>query len=110
GTGPSGMNDVLFIVLMSLVKGLGLLFIVILPLVSYTVYAERKVSAYIQDRVGPNRVGLPLTLFGFKKDLPLFGLVQPFADVFKLLLKEVHTPAQMDKVYYWLAPALVVAR
>src|SRR6516165_3112411 len=103
------MNELLFIVVMSLVKGLGLLFLVILPLVSYTVYAERKVGAYIQDRVGPNRVGLPLTLLGFKKDLPLWGLVQPFADVFKLLLKEDFTPAHVNKAYYWLAPACAMA-
>ena len=103
------MNELLFIVVMSLVKGLGLLFLVILPLVSYTVYAERKVGAYIQDRVGPNRVGLPMTLLGFKKDIPLWGLVQPFADVFKLLLKEDFTPAHVNKVYYWLAPACAMA-
>ena len=103
------MNELLFIVVISLVKGIGLLFLIILPLVSYTVYAERKVGAYIQDRIGPNRVGLPLTLLGFKKDLPLWGLVQPFADVFKLLLKEDFTPAHVNKVYYWLAPACAMA-
>ncbi len=40
-----------------LAKTIGLLFLVMLPMVSYTVYAERRVSAMIQDRVGPNRVG-----------------------------------------------------
>ena len=42
----------------SLAKLIGLIFLVILPLVSYTVYAERRVSALIQDRVGPNRVSV----------------------------------------------------
>jgi len=41
---------------------------VVLTMVSYTVYAERRVSAFIQERLGPNRTGFPLTLLGFKKD------------------------------------------
>jgi NADH-quinone oxidoreductase subunit H len=80
----------------SLLKTLGLLFAVILPMVSYTVYAERRVSALIQDRVGPNRVG------------PM-GLIQPIADAVKLLLKEDFTPAHVNKFYYWLAPACAMA-
>src|ERR1700716_389112 len=51
------MSDLLIGIAISLLKTLGLLFAVILPMVSYTVYAERRVSAMIQDRVGPNRVG-----------------------------------------------------
>ncbi|HEY5812562.1 MAG TPA: NADH-quinone oxidoreductase subunit H, partial [Terrimicrobiaceae bacterium] len=54
-----------FLVWTSLLKTLVLLAI-ILGFVSYTVYAERKICAFIQDRVGPNRVGIPLTLLGFK--------------------------------------------
>ena len=49
------MTDILFIILVSLAKTIGLIFLIILPMVSYTVYAERRVSALIQDRVGPNR-------------------------------------------------------
>ena len=77
-----------FLVWTSLAKTLGLL-AVILGLVSYTVYAERKVCALIQDRVGPNRVGVPLTLLGLKKDLPFLGLVNIgvfFAKICALLL------------------------
>ena len=51
----------------SLAKILGVIFVVILPLVSYTVYAERRVSALIQDRIGPNRTGIPLSLLGFQE-------------------------------------------
>jgi len=86
-------------------------FLVILPMVAYSVYAERRVSAIIQDRVGPNRTGIPLTLFGFKKDIQIFGiggLLQPMADGIKFLLKEDLTPNHVNKFYYWLAPALVL--
>lgn len=103
------MIAVLILVLVSLAKTLGLIFVVVLPMVSYTVYAERRVSAMIQDRVGPNRVGIPLTLFGFQKDIPLHGLVQPIADAVKLMLKEDFTPAHVNKFYYWLAPACAMA-
>ncbi len=95
----------------ALAKIVGVIFLVILPMVSYTVYAERRVSALIQDRVGPNRTGIPTTLFGFKKDyqLPLLGgMGQPIADAVKFLLKEDFTPAHVNKFYYWLAPCLAM--
>ena len=94
-----------FFVWTSLLKTVVLLAI-ILGFVSYTVYAERKVCAFIQDRVGPNRVGLPLTLLGFKKDIPLLGLGQPIADALKLLLKENFIPNSVNKFYYYIAPKL----
>jgi len=103
------MTDLLIFIVVSLAKTIGLIFLVILPMVSYTVYAERRVSAMIQDRVGPNRVGLPMTLFGFRKDIPFYGLVQPIADALKLLLKEDFTPAHVNKLYFWLAPACAMA-
>ncbi len=81
---------------------------IVLGMVSYTVYAERRVSALIQDRLGPNRVGFPITLLGAKKDFSPFlgGLGQPIADAVKLLIKEDFTPAHVNKFYYWIAPAL----
>ncbi|MES2440671.1 MAG: complex I subunit 1 family protein [Verrucomicrobiota bacterium] len=85
-----------------------LTFMVVLPLVPVSVYFERRFSAVIQDRVGPNRVGIPLTLLGFKKDFHLFGLVQPIADGLKLFLKEDFTPEHVRKAFYWMAPALTV--
>ena len=96
-----------FFVWTSLLKTVVLLAI-ILGFVSYTVYAERKVCAFIQDRVGPNRVGLPLTLLGFKKDIPLLGLGQPIADALKLLLKENFIPNSVNKFYYYIAPKLTM--
>ena len=60
------------------------------------IWVERKIAARIQDRVGPNRVGP-------------FGLIQPLADVVKLLGKEDITPAGADKLMYNLAPPFMVA-
>ena len=84
-----------FLITTSLLKIGAILFLVILPMVSYSVYAERRVSAFIQDRHGPNRVGPA-------------GLFQPIADMFKLLLKEDFTPANVNTFYYWLAPCLAM--
>jgi NADH-quinone oxidoreductase subunit H len=66
-------------------------FCVVMPAVAYSVLAERKISAMIQDRVGPNRVGP-------------FGLWQPLADGIKTFLKEDFVPAHVRKAYFWLAP------
>jgi NADH-quinone oxidoreductase subunit H len=86
---------------------------VILGLVSYTVMAERRISAAIQDRIGPNRVGMPLGgvsilgLFTMPK-WSLWGLGQPLADALKFMLKEEFTPAHVNKLYFWLAPAMAM--
>src|SRR5258708_6415974 len=89
------MNPTVSFLLITLLKIVGIVFLVILPMVSYAVYAERKVSALIQDRLGSNRVGPA-------------GLFQPIADAFKFLLKEDFTPAHVNKFYYWLAPRLSI--
>lgn len=81
---------------------------IVIIVVSVTVFAERKVSALIQDRVGPNRVGIPLTLLGGKKDAFFFGLGQMVADPIKLLTKENFVPGGVNKFYFWLAPKLVM--
>jgi NADH-quinone oxidoreductase subunit H len=59
----------------------------------YLVLAERKVSAWMQDRIGPNRVGP-------------FGVLQPLADAVKILLKEGIIPSHVDKGLFLLAPAI----
>jgi len=69
---------------------------ILLPLVlavAYTTFLERKAIGFMQVRVGPNRVGP-------------YGLFQPFADVFKLVFKEVIIPAGANKVMFVIAPAL----
>ena len=81
---------------------------VVLTLVAYAVLAERKISAWIQDRVGPNRTAPP-----FAKYIPIlgplltrWGMFQPLADGLKFLFKEDFTPAGVKKIYFWLAPAV----
>ncbi len=69
---------------------------------AYFVLLERKMAAWAQDRIGPNRVGIPLT------KIKLFGLGQPAADGLKILLKEAHTPSQVDKRMYLLAPIIIL--
>jgi NADH-quinone oxidoreductase subunit H len=97
--------DLAFFII-SAIKVFGFTFVIILPMIAYSTYAERRVSAVLQDRVGPNRVGIPLTLFGAKKDWHFFGLLQPLADGLKGLFKEDFTPGHVRKGFYTLAPAL----
>jgi NADH-quinone oxidoreductase subunit H len=63
--------------------------------VAYLTYAERKIIGYIQNRIGPNRVGYK-------------GLLQPFADVIKLLVKEIIVPARASKFLFVTAPILSI--
>jgi NADH-quinone oxidoreductase subunit H len=67
----------------------------VLGVVSYTIYAERKICGRMQGRFGPNRVGP-------------FGLLQPIADVIKLFFKEEFVPAEANKVIFHIAPVLAV--
>ena len=71
------------------------MFVVVLLTVAELVYTERKISAWIQNRVGPNRVGW-------------LGLLQPYADVVKLLLKEDIVPAAANRFIHTLAPVISI--
>jgi NADH-quinone oxidoreductase subunit H len=64
--------------------------------VAYLTFLERKVIGYMQCRIGPNRVG------------PM-GLLQPIADVFKLILKEIIVPTQSNKFLFVIAPMISIA-
>ena len=68
---------------------------------AYLVLVERWIAAWVQDRVGPNRAGIPLT------KLHLFGLGQPLADGLKFLFKAEFTAAHVDKCLYFLAPVVI---
>lgn len=84
---------------------------VFMGLCSYSVLAERKVSSWIQGRVGPNRTRLPLLghipILG--NILTGIGLFQPVADGLKFLFKEEIVPGHVKKGYYYLAPILALA-
>ena len=81
-----------------LVEGvvIGVIHLLVYALIALAlIYAERKICAFFQCRYGPNRVG------------PL-GLMQPIADMFKMLIKEIITIKDSDKFLYGLAPFLVI--
>jgi NADH-quinone oxidoreductase subunit H len=69
---------------------------------AYFVLLERRMAAWIQDRRGPNRVGIPLT------GIRLFGLGQPLADGVKFIFKEAYTPSHVDRWMYLLAPISIL--
>jgi NADH-quinone oxidoreductase subunit H len=68
---------------------------------AYLVLVERWIAAWVQDRLGPNRVGIPLT------KIRLFGLGQPIADGVKFIFKEEFTPSHVDKVLFFVAPITI---
>ncbi len=86
--------DVLQTIIVILLKIVAILLPLILA-VAYTTLAERKVIGFMQVRLGPNRVGPR-------------GLFQPFADVLKLLIKEVVIPAESNRYLFLLAPMLAL--
>lgn len=68
---------------------------VVLGTVAYLILLERKVAAWVQDRLGPNRVGPK-------------GLLQPIADGLKFIFKEDYRPAGVDRILFSLAPAMII--
>ena len=86
----------------ALAKVLALVMLFIMPLASLLTWLERKQSAMMQDRVGPNMAGI--TVFGTR--IRLWGLLHIAADGLKMLFKEDLVPARVHKALYTLAPVL----
>ena len=82
-----------YVIAIGVIGAIVIVIVVLLTMVAYSVYAERRVSALIQDRFGPNRVGPQ-------------GLLQPIADIFKLALKEDIVPDKATKSVHTLAPMI----
>lgn len=89
------MNSLWWVIFEFILKAIIILTLILLVAAAFGVYLERKVSAWIQNRIGPNRVGP-------------FGLLQPFADVIKLFLKEDLVPIAADKLFHRLAPVITL--
>src|SRR2546425_10815650 len=78
----------------------------ILGTVAYLILLERKIASWVQDRIGPNRVGLGFGVIPGLKNMPMHGLGQPIADGLKFILKEDYRPANADKKLFTLAPII----
>ncbi len=78
--------------------------IIVLTFSPVLVWADRRQSAMIQDRVGPNRAGIPIA----GKNITLFGLLHPVADALKFMWKEDFIPPKGDKLLHALAPVISV--
>jgi NADH-quinone oxidoreductase subunit H len=89
------LNSIDFQYVIGALLKIAIFWIFIMLVVAYTVYAERRVLAVIQNRLGPNRVGWQ-------------GLLQPFADLLKFIFKEDIIPLAVNKWLYVLAPIIVL--
>src|SRR6476620_1569043 len=80
----------------------------ILGTVAYMILLERKIASWVQDRIGPNRVGLGFGIIPWLKDKKMFGLGQPLADGLKFVLKEDYRPRNVDRILFTAAPMLMI--
>lgn len=89
------MIDEQILNLLHVLLGIVIILIPLILAVAYVTMAERKVIGYMQGRIGPNRVGF-------------YGILQPIADVLKLLSKEIIFPAQSNRYLFVIAPMLAI--
>src|ERR1700726_977614 len=80
----------------------------ILGVVAYLILLERKVASWVQDRIGPNRVGLGFGIIPIIKNWKMNGLGQPLADGVKFIVKEDYRPKGVDKILFTVAPGAMV--
>jgi NADH-quinone oxidoreductase subunit H len=79
---------------------------VVLGTVAYLILLERKIASWVQDRIGPNRVGFDFGLIPFLRGMNGFG--QPLADGIKFIVKEDYRPAGVDKILFTVAPGIMI--
>jgi NADH-quinone oxidoreductase subunit H len=91
----------MFPILIEALLKIGLVIGGLMTAAAYLVLVERWIAAWVQDRRGPNRVGIPLT------KVRLFGLGQPVADGVKFLFKGEIAPGGVDRAIYALAPVVI---
>jgi NADH-quinone oxidoreductase subunit H len=82
--------------------------LVVLGTVAYLILLERKIASWVQDRIGPNRVGLGFGIIPGLKDKHMFGLGQPLADGLKFILKEDYRPKGADLFLFTAAPLIMI--
>ncbi len=93
--------EVFWIALWGAVKWLGLVFVFVMPLASLLTWAERRQSAMMQDRLGPNRANIG--------NVRLWGILHFVADALKMLFKEDFVPARAHRALFTLAPIMALA-
>src|SRR5579862_7766539 len=76
--------------------------------VAYLILLERKIASWVQDRIGPNRVGLGFGIIPVLKDMHMNGFGQPLADGLKFIVKEDYRPRGVDNYLFTLAPAVMI--
>jgi NADH-quinone oxidoreductase subunit H len=86
------------------IAGILLVVILVLTFAPVLVWADRRQSAMIQDRIGPIRAGIPIA----GKNIALFGLLHPLADALKFMWKEDFIPPRADKLLHAVAPIISV--
>src|SRR4051812_8129475 len=82
---------------------------VVLGTVAFMILGERKIAAFAQDRVGPNRAGFGFGIIPFIKNYRFLGLGQSFADGIKMLLKEDYRSPNADRALFTIAPMIMMA-
>src|SRR5688500_16536819 len=80
----------------------------VLGSVAYLILLERKVASWVQDRIGPNRVGLGFGIIPGLKDKHMYGLGQLLADGLKFIVKEDYRPKRVDRILFTMAPAIML--
>ena len=94
------MND-LWIIIWAAVKWLGLVMLFVMPVASLLTWAERRQSAMMQDRLGPNRANIG--------PVRLWGILHFVADALKMIFKEDFVPARAHRILFTLAPIMALA-